>query len=214
MKTGHLSESSTLETKAALFIHKIKQSTAELHLRLESQALLSAIMMPSVTRLQYYYYLILMKKIEEAYEQNIVPQLASTFPVFEQRKASQLISDDLNNIGDIAPQSFVSKDYTIHGEKISLPFAWGFTYVMEGSKLGGKVIYKHIHRTLGYSEHGGAKFIADYGVDTFRLWKEFLSKFSMYVTQNDCEAEAIQGTEYAFSSIHDFFELNRLAYEI
>jgi heme oxygenase len=214
MKTVHLSESSTLERKADSFIHKIKQSTAESHFRLESQALLAAIMLPSVTRLQYYYYLILMKKIEEAYERDIVVTLAATFAGFEQRNASQLISDDLYNIGDIAPQSFVSEDYYIPGEKISIPFAMGFSYVMQGSKLGGKVIYRHIHRTLGYSEISGAKFIADYGVDTFSLWKEFLSKFSIYVTQNDCAAEAIQGAEFAFSSIHDFFDLNRLAYEI
>lgn len=213
MKTGHLSKSSTVEP-AASFIHKIKQSTAELHLRLESQALLFAIMLPSVTRLQYYYYLILMKKIEEAYERDIVAPLVGTLAGFGHRKASQLISDDIDNISDITPQSFVIKDYTIPSEKISVPFALGFMYVMEGSKLGGKVIYRHIHRTLGYSESSGAKFIADYGVDTFSLWKEFLSKFSRYVTQSDCEAEAIQGAEWAFSSIHDFFELNRLAYEI
>lgn len=211
---GDLTRSATLETKAASFIRKIKNSTAELHLHLESQELLSAIMTPSVTNLQYYFYLTLMKKIEEVYERDIVASLASQFPGFEQRKASQLISDDLNNIGDILPQSFAIRDYTVPHKKISTPFAMGFMYVMEGSKLGGKVIYKHIHRTLGHSENGGAKFIADYGVDTFGLWKEFLSKFSMYVTQHDCEEEAIQGAEYAFSSIHDFFELNSLAYEI
>ena len=111
MKTGHLTESSTLQTNAASFIHEIKQSTAELHARLESQALLSAIMLPSVTRLQYYYYLILMKKIEEVYERDIVAPLAASFAGFEQRKASQLISDDLNNIGDIAPQRFVNENY-------------------------------------------------------------------------------------------------------
>jgi len=36
----------------------------------------------------------------------------------------------------------------------------------------------------------------------------------MYVTQNDCEEEAIQGAEYAFSSIYGFFETNRLVYEV
>jgi heme oxygenase len=203
MKTATLSKSLTIDTNAASFLHKIKQSTAALHLRLESQALFSAIMLPSVTRLHYYYYLILMKKIEDAYEKGISAPLAGTFAQFEKRKASQLISEDLNHIGNIAPS-----------EKISIPFSMGFQYVMKGSKLGGKVIYRHIYRTLGYSDKGGAKFIADSGVDTFRLWKEFLSKFSMYVIQNDCEAEAIQGAEWAFSSIHDFFELNRLAYEI
>ncbi len=210
---GHLTESAAIEPKAVSFIQKIKQSTAESHLRLESQALLSAIMLPSVTRLQYCHYLTLMKKIEEVYERKIVTQLAGSFAKFEQGKASHLITDDLNNIGVIAPQSFVGRDYSIPAEKISIPFSLGFMYVMEGSKLGGKVIYKHIHRTLGYSENCGAKFIADYGNNTFVLWKEFLSKFSTYVSQNDCEEEAIQGAEYAFSSIHYFFELNSLVYE-
>jgi heme oxygenase len=205
--------SEAIELKAASFLNNIKQSTADLHLRLESQALLSAIMMPSVTKLQYYYYLSLMLKIEEVYERIVVKQLVGTFPGFEQRKASLLLLEDLKNIGDIAPETFMVKDYNIAFEKISIPFALGFMYVMEGSKLGGKVIYKHIHRTLGYSANDGAKFIADTGNNTFVLWKEFLSTFSIFVAENECEEEAIQGAEYAFRSIHDFFESNRLIYE-
>jgi heme oxygenase len=103
-------------------------------------------------------------------------------------------------------------DYAIPGV-ISTPFALGFMYVMEGSKLGGKVIYKHINRTLGYTPDSGARFIADYGNDTFVFWKAFLSHLSNYVMENDCEEEAIQGAEFAFSSIYDFLELNRLVYE-
>jgi heme oxygenase len=152
-------------------------------------------------------------KIQEAYERTIVTLLVTMFPGLEHRKASQLISDDLENIGNIRPQGFVIENYTVPSERISIPFAMGFMYVMEGSKLGGKVIYKHIHRALGYSENCGAKFIADHGNDTFLLWKEFLFKFSTYVAQNDCEEEAIQGAEYAFSSIYDFFESNSLVYE-
>lgn len=209
---GQQTERATTESKIASFIHKIKKSTADLHLRLESQALLHAIMTPSVTHLQYYYYLILMKNIEEVYEKKIVRQLAA-FADFEQRKASQLITDDLSNIGIVAPQPVALEDYTIPGEEISTAFSLGFMYVMHGSKLGGKVIYKHIHRTLGYSENCGAKFIADYGNNTFGLWKEFLFKFSTHVTQNECEEEAIQGARYAFSSIHCYFESNKLVYE-
>ncbi len=127
---GHLTEGATIEPKAALFIHRIKKSIADLHLRLESQALLSAIMTPFVTRLQYYYYLVLMKKIEEVYERDVVTHLAGTFPGFKHKKASQLISNNLYNISDTAPESLMMKDYTILGEKISIPFALGFMYVM------------------------------------------------------------------------------------
>ena len=211
---GDLIKSALLETKAAAFVRTIKKSTAELHANLESQELLSAIMTPGVTNTQYCLYLVLMKKIEEAYERDIVAPLADHFPGIEQRKASKLIADDLSNIGSILPKSFTLKDFDIPAEKISKPFAMGFMYVMEGSKLGGKVIYKHIQRTLGYSAKSGAKFIADDGVDTFGLWKEFLLKFSNYATEAGCEEEAIQGAEYAFSSIRDFFELNTLAYGI
>jgi heme oxygenase len=210
---GYSTESATTQSKAASLLQQVKKSTADLHSQLESQELLCALMSHSVTRLHFWYYLTLMKKIEEAYEKKVVPLLAGTFPEFEHRKASQLISDDLTHIGDMAPQGFVLKDYTIPGERVRVPFALGFMYVMEGSKLGGKVIYKHIQRTLGYSERGGAKFIADYGNNTFVSWKDFLFKFSAYVVQNDCEEEAIRGAEYAFSSIYDFFESNRLVYE-
>jgi heme oxygenase len=213
MQTAPLSESST-ETRAASFTYEIKRATLELHLRLESQALLSAIMMPSVSHLHYYCYLSVMKKIEEGYERDILERLPGSFVGHGQRKASELISDDLSNIRPIGLPIPAPEDYTIPGEKISVPFGLGFMYVMEGSKLGGKVIYKHIDRTLGYSKDRGAKYIADLGVDTFGLWKEFLSKFSIYVTKHHCEAEAIQGAKYAFSSIYDFFELNKLAYEI
>lgn len=201
------------ETRAASFAHDIKRSTAALHLHLESQVLLSAITAPSVTSLQYCFYLALMKKIEEAYEREILPVAAGLFEGFEMQKASQLLSDDLDSIGNIST-AYLLSDYVIPKERITLPFALGFMYVMEGSKLGGKVIYKHIHRTLGYSASNGAKFIADYGADTFGLWKVFLSTLSMYVTENDCAAEAIKGAEYAFSSIYDFFEANRATYEI
>ncbi|MDQ6812637.1 MAG: biliverdin-producing heme oxygenase [Bacteroidota bacterium] len=204
-----------MDTKASTFTHKIKDSTAELHLRLESQALLSAIMAPVVTPLQYYYYLLFMKKIEEVYETKVLTRLADIFPELEHTKASQLISDDFYSIdGNTAAKSFVMKEYTIPDEMISIPFAWGYMYVMKGSKLGGKVIYRHIHRTLGYSDSYGAKYIADYGNNTFGFWKEFLLKFSMYVAENNCEDEAIQGAEYAFSSIYDFLETNKLVYEI
>lgn len=211
---GELTECDAKGIKAALFLQTIKKSTADLHVLLESNPLLLAITMPGITLHQYYCYLILMKKIAAVYEKVIPPRLTGIFSGGEQRKASQLIAEDVECIRHVPPQTFVLKDYTLPIEQMTIPFALGFMYVMEGSKLGGKVIFKHIQRSLGFSENRGAKYLADYGVNSIALWKEFLSKFSGYVAENDCEAEAIEGARYAFKSIHDFFDSNRTVYEI
>jgi heme oxygenase len=214
MQMDDLKELSQAEKEAALFLQKIKKSTNELHVLLESNSLLSAIISPEVTIKQYYCYLILMHKIMEVYEKQILTQMKIIYPRYEQREASQLIAEDIQSIGYILPQDVTIKDYFLPGEKISGPFAAGVMYVIEGSKLGGKVIFKHILRTLKFSGNDGVKFIADHGVNTIEYWKEFLFNLSRYVVENDCEEEAIQGAEYAFRSIYNFFEKNRVVYEI
>lgn len=214
MQKDNLPPKVVITTREALFLQTIKKRTAEQHVLLESQPLLSSIMMTGVTVRQYCYYLILMKKIAEVYEANVLILLDIVFPEHTQRKMSQLIEEDLQSIGDVLPDDIISKDYTLPVEKLSVPFALGFMYVMEGSKLGGKVIFKHIHRTLGFTESRGAKYISDYGAGTVRLWKEFLTGFSGYITENNSEDVAIEGAKYAFTSIYDFFESNQLAYEI
>ena len=203
-----LTESAGSKEKAALFLSSIKKSTAELHSLLESNQLLSAIISPGVTLRHYFFYLLLMKKIEEVYEKHIVTLLATLFPGGVQRKASLLLAEDIQTIGYILPQSLVIENYTLPIKKMPLAYAFGFMYVMEGSKLGGKVISKHIQQNLGFSESSGAKFVSNYGVNTTALWRVFLSKFSEYVVENDCEEEAIRGANGAFKSIYDYFESN------
>ena len=113
-----------------------------------------------------------------------------------------------------ADMDFLNTPLSSHATPILLPDiennlqCLGAMYVMEGSKLGGKVISKHIQQTLAFSESCGAKFVSNYGVNTVALWKIFLSKFSEYVVENDCEEEAIRGANGAFTSIYDYFESN------
>ncbi len=187
----------------ALFLQTIKKATAQLHQLLESNSLLSTLVSPRVTIREYYCYLVLMQEIMTVYERDLL-----TLVAIKQTKATQLIANDLLNIGYALPQSDALNKYSIPAEKIRTSFAWGYAYVMEGSKLGGKVIFKHIQRNLGFTEIFGATFLADGGANTMGLWKEFLTKFSGYVTENNNQEEAIQGAEYAFQSIYQYFELN------
>lgn len=208
----YLSEGLAVSANADLFLQTLKKSTAELHALLESNSLLSTIISPHVTSQQYYCYLILMKKVAEVYEENVLPGLSVTLQGFEQTKASVLIAEDLQSIGYGLPHGIVPTDFTLLKE-MTVPFALGFAYVMEGSKLGGKVIFKHIQRMLGFGEESGAKFIFNNGNNTGRIWKEFLSRFSQYVIESNGEEEAIQGAKYAFTSIYCFFDSNRAVYE-
>lgn len=51
----------------------------------------------------------------------------------------------------------------------------GVLYVLEGATLGGQVLRRQIHATLGLDEHSGAAFLNVYGADTGRRWKAFLA---------------------------------------
>ena len=195
------------------FLQTLKQSTTTLHVLLETNKLLSAIVLPDLSIYQYGYYLTLMNEITSVYEKDVIPIIIEAVPNITTRNISQLILDDLQSIDFKLPDHIKLTPYTI-GVNISTPFAMGFMYVMEGSKLGGKVIFKNIHHALGFKEDSGAKYLTDYGVDTFVLWKEFLLNFSKYVTDNDFEEGTILGAKYAFKSIYDYFEMNYQTNEI
>ncbi|KQQ57063.1 heme oxygenase [Pseudomonas sp. Leaf127] len=51
----------------------------------------------------------------------------------------------------------------------------GVLYVLEGATLGGQVLRRQMHATLGLDEHTGAAFMNVYGVETGRRWKAFLA---------------------------------------
>jgi heme oxygenase len=202
-----------LKSKAESFQGSIKKETAGLHVMLESLPLLTAIVSPGVTDRQYYCYLVLMQKITDVYEREMLRLLPGIISMPGQTSQSKLIETDLEHIEYTLPRETGISDYEIPPGKLSVPFALGFMYVMEGSKLGGKVIFKHIHRHLGYTEESGAGYLAGYGADTAGHWKKFLLALSLYAVENDCEEEIIQGAMFAFSSIHGYFVINRLVYE-
>jgi heme oxygenase len=51
--------------------------------------------------------------------------------------------------------------------------AFGCLYVMEGSTLGGKIIYNILKKQLGLSDSAGASFFYGYGPATGEKWKTF-----------------------------------------
>lgn len=190
------------------FPQRLKETTAPQHRRLESQPLLQALMSPDVSADCYGAYLSRMKKVAGAYEEKVLPLLAaSPFPFFPTHIASLLIAEDLRRL---LPSVDEDGPLPVFGlpENISLPFAWGFAYVMEGSKLGGKVIAKHLQKTRGILADNGGAYLVNAGADTGREWKGFLQSLAAYTAAYRCEEEVIHGAIFGFTSVHEYFDAN------
>lgn len=203
---------SSFNAGAAPFLQRLKTDTATHHVRLEAQPLLQALMAPGVTVAQYGGYLARMKKIADAYEESVLPVLRSSQPAFAPKRASSLaIAKDLQALAPPNGRPSSLPDFVLP-QTVSLPFAWGFAYVMEGAKLGGKVIARHIQKALGFTESHGAAYLTGAGADTVPEWKAFLQALSSYAATARCEEETVNGAVSGFASIHDYFEANGQVY--
>jgi len=82
----------------------------------------------------------------------------------------------------------------------------GILYVIEGSTLGGRVIYKNIHQNLELDADSGAAYFSGYGELTEPLWKGFMAELVAYEQINNTGDEIIAGANHAFNAIHKHFQ--------
>lgn len=187
------------------FLQRLKTATAPQHAALESQPLLQALMTPAVSKEQYRHYLLGMKAISEACEQTVWTLVGVSFAAGP--SATALIEEDLRRLSSPG-NATLSLPAFVFPKNLSLPFAWGFAYVMEGSKLGGRVIFKHLQKTLGIADDAGGAYLANKGADTGTEWKAFLQNLLAYTAVHRCEEEVVNGAIFGFRSIREYFEAN------
>ncbi len=75
-------------------------------------------------------------------------------------------------------------------------------YVLEGSTLGGKYIYKNIHAALPLDELQGAAYFNGYGADTGKRWTCFLDQLCSYVTEEN-KTQVFKGADETFQLMLD-----------
>ncbi len=207
-------QSAEKEVQSVSFMLDLKKATAQNHLLLESNSLLSILVSPLITIHHYYCYLALMKEVALSYEHIISNHSSSLLPGWDRTVSSIAIAEDLYAIDYRLSSPPAIKNFKLSIGTNSTGFLLAFMYVMEGSKLGGKVIHKNINRILGFSGTNGAGYIADYGFDTGTRWKIFASLFSNYIVKENLQEQTITGAKETFASIYKFFESNRQYYEI
>lgn len=185
--------------KQDLFLKNLRDRTGESHKNLEENHYSKAILNPGVTLAAYQTYIAKLYGVTRACERDIFPEIASVLPDLEERYKSGLILKDLANTGisRVSIDNIPVFQFTASG----IAKALGVMYVLEGSTLGGKILYKHIHQALGLNDENGASYFWGYGQKTGMLWKIFVSSLAVYAVEENCEDEIISSAVQTFTII-------------
>lgn len=184
------------------FLTDIKSHTADSHKKLESLSVSASILSPDMKIEDYIHYLSLMHDVHKNTEEVVYPLLSQIIPDLDQRKKKHLIEEDLLFLNHNKTTSSTVFDKT----EMSVPFALGVFYVIEGSSLGGRFILKNIVNNKQLSNDQGVSYFKGYGDKTGSFWKNFLNILAEYEQNNNGADSIIEGAVYAFDSIYNHFE--------
>lgn len=198
-------ENSQTISASEIFLNNLRSKTSDSHKKLEALPISKSIVDPEITVEKYALYLSLMYDVVQNLEENIFPKITNEITDLDFRKKSQLILEDLKQIGFEKKNTFSPfKD----ASQISVSFAMGMMYVVEGSTLGGRFILKNIQESLGFNEENGASYFSGYGNKTGSFWKNYLNFLIDFQAKNNSEAEIIAGADYAFTAIGEHLSEN------
>ncbi len=76
----------------------------------------------------------------------------------------------------------------------------GVLYVVEGSALGGQLLYREVEQRLGLNASNGAAFFSGSGEATSATWKTFTTLFNLQVKDAESAAQSACQTFAAFQS--------------
>jgi heme oxygenase (biliverdin-IX-beta and delta-forming) len=186
-----MSEATAFNKEQELFFKKLRQETAESHQKLEDNPLSKAILDPSVSIRDY------------QCEDQVFPTIPHIVTDLGERYKSQLIIDDLLATGFSETEIDTLPVYRFQFSSVAE--AMGIMYVLEGSTLGGKVLYKHIHEVLGLTPENGAAYFWGYGPQTGHLWKSFISSLTQFVDEQEARDMVIASAKKTFTIIDNWF---------
>lgn len=115
-------------------------------------------------------------------------ELRMWLPDLDVRMRSQRLAEDLEVLGAPSVQVLPIADPP---PLASVPEQFGCLYVLEGSTLGGRVLYHNIRDRLGYSSEFGASFFNGHGEQTGPMWKRFCDALEHYAHQHPAVQDRI-----------------------
>lgn len=189
---------------APSFLENLRSKTSQSHVGLEDLPISKSIMNPHVTNEEYALYLDLMHDVVKDAEENIFPMVFDIITDNANRVKNHLLDNDIKALGHTKTNSD-AKPLSSGIENLTHAFALGIFYVLEGSTLGGRVIYKNINTALGHNLESGASYFGGYGGQTGSQWKTFLGMMTQYEAQYNNAEEIIAGADYCYNAISKYF---------
>ncbi|MCF2486590.1 biliverdin-producing heme oxygenase [Dyadobacter sp. CY347] len=186
------------------FIQSLRKQTAVSHKKLEENYLSKMILDEKVSLPDYQNYLSAMYGVTLGCEDFVFSSLKDIIPNLDARKRSHLIEQDLLATGFSRAQIEALPVYRFAFASVAENL--GAMYVLEGSTLGGRILYKHIHKTLGLTPESGCAYFWGYGEDTGMMWKSFVSSFTQFAQETGQSTEIIQGAVNTFTIIDNWLD--------
>jgi len=190
-----------------MFLQSLRTRTSHQHRLLEQNTASINLLSPLVTIDDYATYLALLYGFVKGFEKIVFPLLQNSIIDIEERRKTHLLISDLNMLGideegvNVIPDHFFSEVFNSNAT------ALGGLYVIEGSVLGGAIIYKHLQSTLGnVAIDGKAKYFTVYGQEIGSRWKFFLQTFCL--ESSDVEEEVIKSASQTFGILNTWFDNN------
>lgn len=186
-----------------MLMQQLKTETRDLHDQVERNPMMAQLMTPQLTREAYQAVLERLLGLHEPFEAHLhrqVDALPADLNLEARRKTPWLVAD-LKAIGhtDASLQALPRWEGWLPE---SVGESLGALYVLEGATLGGKVISKQIHRTLGITPETGLRFYTSYGDALGPMWKTFMKAINTtYGHQAEVAVAAVRGARATFTAM-------------
>lgn len=139
-------------------------------------------------------------------EERLAPAVARHLPSFEHRPRAARLERDLRSLG--ASHEEIDDLPTVGRERLpdlrSRPSVLGCLYVVEGSQLGHRVLWKRFRDDLDDVAEGADAF---FGVDPARTrtrWERFGETFDRRITTGDALRTAVTSARTTFRAYRDW----------
>ncbi len=188
-----------------MILKEIRNRTAVNHTRLEqsplllpiSQSTLSLDTYVQILQKFYCYFAPIELKLDRFVD------LTKWLPDYTERRKTKLLLDDLQWV---APGQSLPPACSHLPLLESLAQAFGCLYVMEGSTLGGKLIYRVLHERLQLNASRGASFFYGYGEQTGTRWKAFGQVLQEFCAQTQQDEIVINTANETFIKLEEWLQ--------
>jgi len=186
----------------------LRHATAAAHESIEQLPIMCRIMSATVTRLDYYYYLLVLRELYTPLEAALYTTVAADIQtrLGVRPKLPSLLAD-LNeqaalNTEEQTTSAALRKHVLLAPAIQDANHLVGSFYVLEGATLGGRIIARHLQKVLG-AELGGARFLDFHGEHTSAVWKQFAGALDELCAEGYLEPNAvINGALATFADLY------------